>query len=219
MHRWLKSGLMIALLLGTAVYALAEDITLTTYYPSPRGVYQELTTTSNTLLATQGGSVGIGMTTAPTDKLDVNGTVNATQVHQGGAPIIPSGAVMFFNLDPPCPTGWSPIVNAEGRYLVGLPAGGTRGLPVGTALSDGENRPAGSHTHPLNPPILNAQRQINWYGATGGGYPNYTDLQAGGMEPHWWGDTLAGGIVVDDPVGSVAGTPAPYLQLLVCKKD
>ena len=31
--RWLTLGL----LLGTAVYALAEDITLTAYYPSPRG--------------------------------------------------------------------------------------------------------------------------------------------------------------------------------------
>ena len=30
------------LLLGIAAYALAEDLTLTTYYPSPRGVYKEL---------------------------------------------------------------------------------------------------------------------------------------------------------------------------------
>ena len=40
----LKGWLVVVLLLGTAVYALAEDITLTTYYPSPRGVYQELKT-------------------------------------------------------------------------------------------------------------------------------------------------------------------------------
>ena len=41
----LKSWLGCGLLLGTAIYALAEEITLTTYYPSPRGVYQELRAT------------------------------------------------------------------------------------------------------------------------------------------------------------------------------
>jgi len=40
----LKSWFVFGLFLTTAVYALAEDITLTTYYPSPRGVYQELRT-------------------------------------------------------------------------------------------------------------------------------------------------------------------------------
>ena len=36
--RWLILGL----LLVTATYAIAEDVTLTTYYPSPRGVYAQL---------------------------------------------------------------------------------------------------------------------------------------------------------------------------------
>lgn len=36
-----------ALLLATAVYALAEDLTLTTYHPSPRGIYQELSAAGN----------------------------------------------------------------------------------------------------------------------------------------------------------------------------
>ena len=40
----LTHWLILGLLLGTAVYAIAEEITLTTYYPSPRGVYQELKT-------------------------------------------------------------------------------------------------------------------------------------------------------------------------------
>ena len=41
-----------------------ETIQIDTYYPAPYGVYAELTTTSNTYLATEGGNVGIG-TTAP----------------------------------------------------------------------------------------------------------------------------------------------------------
>ena len=36
--RWL----ILILLLITATYAIAEDVTLTTYYPSPRGVYAQL---------------------------------------------------------------------------------------------------------------------------------------------------------------------------------
>ena len=43
----LKGWVVPGLLLGTMAYALAEEITLTTYYPSPRGVYDELRTAGN----------------------------------------------------------------------------------------------------------------------------------------------------------------------------
>ncbi len=58
----------------------AEDITITTYYPAPYGVYQQLTTTDNTYLATLGGTVAIGTTNPDnTVKLDVqNGEIKAT---------------------------------------------------------------------------------------------------------------------------------------------
>ena len=55
----------------------AEDITVSTYYPSPRGVYQELRTTDNTYLATLAGRVGIG-TTAPGARLEVQGIAATT---------------------------------------------------------------------------------------------------------------------------------------------
>jgi len=48
----LRSWLVPLLLLGTMAYALAEELTLTTYYPSPRGVYQELRTTGNVQVGT-----------------------------------------------------------------------------------------------------------------------------------------------------------------------
>ena len=38
------SWVVVASLLGTTLYCLAEDFTLTGYYPSPRGVYEELKT-------------------------------------------------------------------------------------------------------------------------------------------------------------------------------
>jgi len=37
---------------------------------------------------------------------------------------VPSGALMFFNLSA-CPPGWSILTGAQGRYLVGMPAGAT----------------------------------------------------------------------------------------------
>ncbi len=69
----LKSWLTGTVLLGTLGYAIAEDVTVTTYYPSPRGIYKQIQTTDDTFLATQGGGVGIGTTAPSTGKLVVLG--------------------------------------------------------------------------------------------------------------------------------------------------
>ena len=65
------------LLLGIAGVAHAEDLTVTTAYPSPRGVYKELRTMDNTYLAVQKGNVGIG-TTTPHYKVEVVSDTDAT---------------------------------------------------------------------------------------------------------------------------------------------
>jgi len=58
--------------------ALAEDVTITTYYPAPYGVYKNLTTTEDTYLATDFGySVGIG-TSNPSEELHVVGDIYCT---------------------------------------------------------------------------------------------------------------------------------------------
>ena len=77
MLRRLKPWLTLAVLLGTMAYAIAEDITLTTYYPSPRGVYQELRAM---------GNLGVGImapasrlhvySTTPADGVAIDGTTN-----------------------------------------------------------------------------------------------------------------------------------------------
>jgi len=67
--------LIFALISVFYIFSQAEEnLTITTYYPSPYGSYRELTTTGNTTLATSSGNVGIG-TTSPTAKLEVNGTI------------------------------------------------------------------------------------------------------------------------------------------------
>ena len=60
---------------------------------------------------------------------------------------IPSGAVMMFDLQQ-CPVGWTELVAARGRAVVGLPLGGSGAGTVGTALGDLENR---QHTHMVDP--------------------------------------------------------------------
>jgi hypothetical protein len=68
--RFVAVFLFCVFLFGISV--MAEDITLTTYYPAPYGAYDELTTTGNTFLSTSTGSVGIGVSD-PKSKMDVEG--------------------------------------------------------------------------------------------------------------------------------------------------
>lgn len=61
----------LALLVGLSE-AAGESIHLTTYYPAPSGVYNQMITTNNTWLARDGGRVGIG-TPNPQAKLHISG--------------------------------------------------------------------------------------------------------------------------------------------------
>jgi|tagenome__1003787_1003787.scaffolds.fasta_scaffold20180934_1 hypothetical protein len=131
--------------------------------------------------------------------------------------VAPAGAVMFFDLAA-CPDGWSSFDAARGRYLVGLPSGGTAGAAVGTALSDQEDRPTGQHTHGVNDPghihaVGYDTEQLANTGNTIGG----TRMQGGSNSGSENSDIAFTGITIQN-AGLVAGTNAPYLQLLACRK-
>ncbi len=60
----------------------SETLTITTYYPAPYGGYVRLLTTDTTILARDGGAVGIG-TSSPNAELNVKGTSNFSRDNAG----------------------------------------------------------------------------------------------------------------------------------------
>jgi hypothetical protein len=71
-RRQLVAFLALALLVLTPGDLVTEQLTLTTYYPSPYGVYEELRSTQNTYLSYSGGNTCIGSSSCAT-KLTVSG--------------------------------------------------------------------------------------------------------------------------------------------------
>lgn len=150
---------------------------------------------------------------AGTNMTVTQGTDTVT-LDAAGVTVIPTGAVMMFNLSA-CPSGWSELVAARGRYLVGMPLSGTLAASVGTALSNTENRPVGQHTH----------------NASGGSHDHYYNAPSGTAAVAAGAgyslpstttstSTTASAVAVTvDNAGSVSGTNAPYLQLLTCSKN
>ena len=146
----------------------------------------------------------------------------------GPAGPVEPGLVAFFSA-PACPAGWGDYAPAQGRYLVGLPPGGAAEATVGSALGDREERAVGQHGHGVTDPghrhnienvspIIRAGNvtptRVQGTSGSGGIFnttlPNQPTLQAISL-------TQTGLSV--NTAGSVGGTPAPYVQLLACKKS
>ena len=177
------------------------------------------------VLATTGvtGNVGINDST-PSYALDVSGDANVTgKVREGGNALIPTGAVMFFNLTT-CPTGWSAFTSATGRYIVG--ATSSIGSTVGTALSNLQNRsdvaPHGHTATASQPAHLHGVDGGNpWKsGANGGNWNNVGWIVPG---TYMFGVDTTGSatpsITVTVSSAGSNNTNAPYVQLQACQKN
>src|SRR3989338_8086790 len=141
-------------------------------------------------------TAGTNITITPTG-VTGNVTINSSGGGGGG---VPSGAISFFNLSS-CPSGWSAVPSAVGRYLVG---GGTLTLTVGTPLGNGENRPTGYHFH-----FVSSSET-----GDGGGSGSFVANNPGSSG----GRTSSAPYDNSGPFFLTAGTNAPYIQFLVCQK-
>jgi hypothetical protein len=174
---------------------------------------------------------GVPGPTGPSGPLGPSGAVGAA----GTDTSAPAGLVSFFERGS-CPSGWTELTTARGRYLVGRVAGGTLGGTVGTALTNLQDRPVGRHTHGVSDPGHS-------HGVTDPGHSHFFSIEQGATDassqvgefqdtaeptiffdvdqtsPALTGITINSattGITIDNT--GTPGTNAPYLQLLVCKK-
>lgn len=127
---------------------------------------------------------------------------------------VPAGLIAF-SVDTSCPSGWTEYTTARGRYIVGLVSGGTTGATVGTSLSNSEDRPVGQHTH-----VQNAHTHGQTRSTAGGG--STTDFEMSSVRNTTYAasaSTTQSTVAVNQNAGSVAGTNAPYVQLIACQKS
>lgn len=108
-----------------------------------------------------------------------------------------SGANIWWDSSTSCPAGYTENTNMRGLYPVGMPLGGTI-QNVGTALSNGENRPAGAHTHTVSAPTTGSGSATGYV----------VTWNSGGTQQS----------LTSNNGGLVAGTNAPYRQGLFCQK-
>lgn len=148
------------------------------------------------------------------------------------SPGVPSGAVMAFDLNS-CPSGWSAMSTAQGRFIVGTGGGYSRGNTGGANTVALTVAQMPSHTHSVDPPATNTSVAGNHRHSI----INNTNVHAAsgvGSGSSWMGTTgsntgYAGEHThsVDIPAfnsGSAGSGQAhenrpPYLALLYCRKN
>ena len=107
---------------------------------------------------------------------------------------LPTGLMGYFEFE--CPAGWNRPSSLEGRYLVGLPAGGAIGASFGgPSLASGEGR---THTHNLTGSLATTAKGVALVsGCCADGYAKNNPVTISGSTPP-------------------ASAALPYLQLVAC---
>ncbi len=138
---------------------------------------------------------------------------------------VPPGTIIFFDPTPcsscSCPEEWTEVTAARGRYLVGVPGGGTIAGVQGTPLTDLEAR---SHGHTVDVWASDLSGTILAYENPPG--QEHTVITTLGPESSnkWmsWHGTLtyaSHNMKGKRETTTSVDDTSPYLQLLVCKKD
>ena len=145
---------------------------------------------------------------------------------------VPSGLIAY--MAGSCPSGWTEYTAARGRYVVGVPSGGTVAGTQGTALTNQENRAVGQHTHTFSGSAMsdhnhtqNAHNHSQVGKSNSGNGTTICGSISGANPTTTTGSTTATNIAAsagtpagtNANAGSVANTNAPYIQLTVCQKD
>lgn len=156
---------------------------------------------------------------------------------------VPSGLIGFYTAGGTCPTGWSEYITARGRYIVN---GTNVGTTVGTAINSNgsENRTAGVHGHTasITASIIDS---AHTHGDSAGNHAHSNIISASastgltGVGGAWTGAnsqsavtgvhlnngysnagiSASPNLTITGVSGGVAGTNAPYMRVLVCRKD
>lgn len=153
-----------------------------------------MTLTNRYALWVDQGDVRVGGTIYASGSISVVGSLafgDGTSQSTAGPAI--TGMIAYFNLSA-CPQGWSEYTSLRGRYAVGMPLSGTLEATVGSALTDQEARAAGAHTHSQD------------------GTVNAETVGAGAISVQQFGTANTGST-------GTSTTPAPYIQLLACRKS
>lgn len=173
------------------------------------------------------------------DKIDPEFNTSTGHKHSGsagdgGTITTKATGEVFHTTAGSCPSGSAEYTAARGFYIVGLPSGGTSATSVGTALTNLENRAAGQHLHSVDPPSTSVVVTDSGHGhgldaatATTGGGIRVTGMDgqdnnvADIVNSATTGITASVNIAAFDSAngGSVVGTNAPYLHLLVCRQS
>ena len=138
-------------------------------------------------------AVGANGTTLVADSGEANG-LNTAEVS------MPASMIGLFKAT--CPAGWTEYTTARGRYIVGVPSGGSIGGTIGTPLTNLRNKThthtGPSHTHTVGSGRVQTPDTVD---------ARVTNATSGG------GGTGATG------TAGAAGSILPYIQLTLCTKD